>query len=100
MGLKCAHLCAVASLRFVFLIRMKKNAGLLRATGLVLRKLRIEAGLSQEELAARSGLSRSMIDKIERRERLPSLDVLFKLSKGLKIDTSEIVQLFEMELRL
>lgn len=77
---------------------MKKNAELLRATGLVLRKLRIDAGLSQEELAARSGLSRSMIDKIERRERLPSLDVLIKLSKGLNMDASEIVRFFENEL--
>ena len=63
-----------------------------------MRKLRIEAGLSQEELAARSGLSRSMIDKIERRERLPSLDVLIKLSKGLNMDASEIVQKLESEL--
>ncbi len=77
---------------------MKKNAELLRVTGLVLRKLRMEAGLSQEELAAKAGISRSMIDKIERRERLPSLDVLIKLSKGLKIDASEIVRLFEREL--
>ena len=64
-------------------------------TGLVLRMVGIGAGLSQEELTARSEFLRGMIDKCERRERLPSLDVLIKLSKGLKMNASEIVRLLK-----
>ena len=59
---------------------MKYDAELLKATSIVLRRYREESNLSQEELAARSGVTRSMIDKIERRERLPSIDTLLKLA--------------------
>lgn len=78
---------------------MATHAELLQVTGAVLRKLRQDAGLSQEELAARAELSRSTIDKCERRERLPSLEILIKLATGLNTKASEIVQKIEKELQ-
>ncbi len=48
-----------------------------------LAQLRQELGLSIEELANRSGVSRAMISKIERAESSPTATVLNKLSIGL-----------------
>ncbi len=78
---------------------MKYDAVLLEATSIVLRRLREEVGLSQEDLAATSGITRSMIDKVERRERLPSLDILIKIAPSLKKSASEIVSLIEGQLK-
>ncbi len=78
---------------------MKYDAELLEATSVVLRRLREELNLSQEELAARTGVTRSMIDKMERRERLPSLDTILKVSKALNSSASEIVALIEKEVQ-
>ncbi len=78
---------------------MATHAELLQVAGAVLRKLRQDADLSQEELAARAELSRSTIDKCERRERLPSLEILIKLATGLNTKASEIVQKIEKELQ-
>ena len=78
---------------------MKYDAELLEATSIILRRLREEIGLSQEELAANSGITRSMIDKVERRERLPSLDILIKIAPRLKKSASEIVDLIERQLK-
>lgn len=47
------------------------------------RDLRAVAGLSLEELASRSGVSRSMISLIERGESSPTAVVLEKLAAGL-----------------
>jgi transcriptional regulator with XRE-family HTH domain len=79
---------------------MKYDAELLEATSVVLRRLREEVDISQEELAASSGVTRSMIDKVERRERLPSLDILIKVAPSLKLNASDIVSLIEKQLQI
>lgn len=78
---------------------MKYDAELLEATSIILRRLREEIGLSQEELAANSGITRSMVDKAERRERLPSLDIILKIAPSLNRSASEIVSLIEEQLK-
>jgi transcriptional regulator with XRE-family HTH domain len=47
--------------------------------------LREELGISIEELAARSGVSRAMISRIERAESSPTATVLNKLAIGLGV---------------
>lgn len=59
--------------------------------GLHVQTLREQAELSQEELAARSKLSRHYVSELESGKRNPSLEVLIRLSKGLKIDLKELV---------
>ena len=59
--------------------------------GLHVQTLREQAELSQEELAARSKLSRHYVSELESGRRNPSLEVLIRLSKGLKIDLKELV---------
>ena len=56
-----------------------------------LRRLRLSAGLSQEELADRAGLHRTYISSVERAQRNVSLENLFKLAQGLEVSAQDLV---------
>ena len=47
---------------------------------------RIEQGLTQEDLAARTGLQRSNISRIESGDYNPSLEMLNRVAKGLGME--------------
>jgi transcriptional regulator with XRE-family HTH domain len=55
-----------------------------------IRHLRIEAKLSQEELAELTGFHRTYIGMIERGERNPSLKNLVRFAQSFKISMSEL----------
>lgn len=55
-----------------------------------IRQLRTEAGFSQEELGAMTGLDRTYISGIERGVRNPSLKNIEKLAKALKTSISSL----------
>ena len=57
------------------------------------RRLRTERGLSQEQLALRTGLDRTYISGIERGVRNPSLRIIFKLSEALSTSLSEMMHI-------
>ncbi|MCH5239680.1 MAG: helix-turn-helix transcriptional regulator [Muribaculaceae bacterium] len=52
--------------------------------------LRLEQGLSQEELAHRCGFYRTYIGMVERAERSITLCNVFKIAEGLKITMKEL----------
>ncbi|HID57335.1 TPA: XRE family transcriptional regulator [Candidatus Poribacteria bacterium] len=54
-----------------------------RLLGKRLQRLRRQAGLSQEELAERAGISRVTIARIETGEQSPRYETLIALAKGL-----------------
>lgn len=54
-----------------------------REAARALFRARQEAGLSQTELAAKSGTAQAVISRIERGAVSPSLDTLSKIAKGL-----------------
>jgi transcriptional regulator with XRE-family HTH domain len=60
--------------------------------GNLLRNHRRNAGISQEQLAERSGLDRTYISGIERGLRNPTLTALLKIAKGLDISISMLLQ--------
>lgn len=62
----------------------------LKKFGNRLKELRIEKGLTQEELAEKLGLSANYIGMIERAERSTSLLKVFKLAKVLEVKTSDL----------
>ncbi|MBX9572848.1 MAG: helix-turn-helix domain-containing protein [Candidatus Obscuribacterales bacterium] len=64
----------------------------------VLRERRLKLGLSQEEIARRSGLARSYICDVERGARHPSLRNVSTLARALEIPTSELINLVEVNL--
>ena len=61
--------------------------------GPVLRRLRIEKGLSQEELAERTGMaSHAHISRLESSRKQPTLEMLFRLAEALEMEAWEIVR--------
>jgi transcriptional regulator with XRE-family HTH domain len=56
-----------------------------------LRRLRRERAITQEELAARSGISHVMIARTEQGKRFPRLPVLTKLATALDVSLSELL---------
>lgn len=65
--------------------------------GVVIRTKRLSLGLSQESLAALSGLNRSYIGEIERGMVEISAINLQRIADGLRIKLSELVRLYEEE---
>lgn len=70
------------------------------AFGKVLRKLRNEAGLSQEKLALEADLQRNYISLIELGQNQPTLTTIYKLSSALEIKTTKLMQLVDEELNI
>lgn len=62
-----------------------QNRDVAVAFGRVLRKLRLQSGLSQEELALRAGLDRAYPSLLEIGRRQPTLAVLIALAKSLNM---------------
>lgn len=56
-----------------------------------LKKLRQEKQLTQAELAKKAGINTNYYARIERGEETPSLDTLKKLTKILKVKSSDIL---------
>jgi transcriptional regulator with XRE-family HTH domain len=59
------------------------------------RELRRRRGLTLEELAGLSGVSRAMISKLERGEKNPTLVVAAKLAEGLGVTLSQLAGMEE-----
>jgi transcriptional regulator with XRE-family HTH domain len=64
---------------------------LAKRLGARIQKLRLEKGLSQEDLAFEAGLHRTYISHVERGSRNITVLGLFKIAKGLKIHPSDIL---------
>lgn len=59
--------------------------------GPVLRRVRIERGLTQEQLAEASGLHRTEISLLERSQRKPLLETVVALCRGLGVTPAELL---------
>ena len=61
--------------------------------GIVLRRLRFERGLSQEDLASRLELSsHAYISRLESGKKQPTVDTLFRISTALGVEAWEFVK--------
>jgi transcriptional regulator with XRE-family HTH domain len=61
-----------------------------RAFGDRVRTLRLEVGLSQEQLGLESGLDRSYVGQVERGERNLSLENIHRIAKALRTEPAEL----------
>lgn len=68
------------------------------AFGKVIRQLRKEAKLTQEQLGFEADLRRTFVSLLELGQQQPTLTTIFKLAKALNVSASEIVRLIENEL--
>jgi transcriptional regulator with XRE-family HTH domain len=63
-----------------------------RRVGLNVRKFRGARSLSQEELAFECGLHRTYVSGVERGVRNPTVVVLEKIAKALKVGASRLLE--------
>ena len=75
------------------------DIGIETAFGRVIRKIRLEQALTQEQLGFEAGLRRTFISSIELGEKTPSLKSVQALSLALDIPMSKLLQLTESELK-
>ena len=61
------------------------------ALGARIKALRAGSGLTLEQLAARSGVSRAMLSKVERGEKSPTLAVVARIAGGFRISLSTLL---------
>lgn len=57
----------------------------------VLRRHRDAAGLSQQELADRVGISKSYVSSLELGYRAPNLNLLVKIARSLEVRPGELI---------
>jgi len=56
-----------------------------------LKKARIAAGLTQEELAAKAGISREYVNYLERGKRSPTVKVFIRICSALKMYPPDVL---------
>jgi transcriptional regulator with XRE-family HTH domain len=76
-------------LKVEFFVELKQVAGQ------VLREMRKEKGLSQEELGFECGFHRTYISLIERGENNPSIKAIFQIATSLGVKPSDIISKIE-----
>lgn len=69
-----------------------KKSSIEELFGKVLKQLRNEKGISQEELGFESGYHRTYISMLERGKKSPSLKTIFQLAKALDVKPSDIME--------
>ncbi len=74
---------------------MEKNQLLLDRFGDAVKTLREERGLTQEELADRSGMTEKHLGEIERGVSEPSITALANLAKGLQVGVGALLPDFD-----
>ncbi len=73
------------------------RTGIQDTFGKAVREARMTVGISQEELADRSGLHRTYISLLERGQRNPSLAVIEEISHALGISMVDLVGRIEKQ---
>jgi len=68
------------------------HVNLRRTVGLNVRRFRLGASLSQEEMADRAKMHVSYLSGIENGNRNPTLEVISRLAKALKVEPWELLR--------
>lgn len=69
-----------------------------KTVGKVIAQIRTEKGLSQEVLSGLADIGRTHLSAIERGERKPTLETLYRISCALDMKMSDIVKMIEQNL--
>jgi transcriptional regulator with XRE-family HTH domain len=63
--------------------------------GRAVKRVRVQRGLTQEQVSAASGLHPTYISDIERGARNPSWEAITRLAQGIGVPTAEIAAQFD-----
>ena len=74
---------------------MANRKALAAVFGEVVRELRLERGLTQDQLAEEAKTERSHISALERAEKGPSLATIFTIAPALGMSASELITQIE-----
>jgi len=69
-----------------------------KAVGRTIAEFRRRKGISQEVLSGLADIGRTHLSAIERGERKPTLETLYRISCALEVSMSEIVSAIEKEI--
>jgi DNA-binding XRE family transcriptional regulator len=72
-------------------LELSDHPDLKPVVGRVLARFRGQAGITQEKLAEAAGLDAGYISLIERGHRMPTVDTIFRLCRGLKVLPSDLI---------
>lgn len=67
------------------------GAAILAALGAAIRRRRLQAGLTQAELAGRAGIGRTHLSHIEGGRKNPTVVVLVHVADGLGVDPGDLL---------
>jgi len=70
---------------------MTRQSGEVMKIGATIKKLRKARGLSQEEFSAIVGISAKYLGFIEQNRKVPSIRMLSKITKGLKVKIKNLL---------
>lgn len=70
---------------------MRKNAKLTKIICKRIKKFRNDRFMTQEDLAEKVGVSRVYIGYVEQGRNTPSLNILEKIAKSLKVRLSDLI---------
>lgn len=68
-----------------------------KAFGIVISKLRVKKGLTQESLSGLAGIARSHLAALEKGEKTAKLDTVWRIADALGIIPSELIREMECE---
>jgi len=72
--------------------QIQPRAGVERAFGEVMRKMREELGISQMQFHQKTGLDRTFISDLERGVQCPSLRTIYRIAAGLDTPAGNLVR--------
>ena len=70
-----------------------------KAFGVVISRLRVEKGLTQESLSGLAGIARSHLAALESGEKNVRLDTLWRIADALEVAPNELIRHVENEIR-
>ncbi len=68
-----------------------------KAFGIVISRLRVQKGLTQERMSGLAGIARSHLVALENGEKTVRLDTLWRIADALEITPSELIRRTENE---
>ena len=66
-----------------------------KAFGIVVSTLRVQKGLTQEQLSGLAGIARSHLAALESGEKIPRADTLWRIAEALSVRPSRLIQMAE-----